>query len=428
MKKHRTRGRDRRRHRTSGAGRSNMKPVFAILILGILILGVGMGGLWYYTTNSYMVMAGEPEVTIGLHGYYADPGVTARISGRDVTDRVRVESDLDPGVPGTYEITYSAGNFHEVRTVTVLDRMSPELELDGGPVTMLLGEEFQDPGFHAKADDGTDLTDRVRIGGADFRRAGTYELTYTVTDGQGRSTRLTRELTIQPNTEWDSPGFPICMYHYVYDEKDPPEDLNRRYGNYISTQALMEEINWLKSEHYYFPTWAEVRDYVDGKLMLPEKSIVLTFDDGEKKTLEKLVPVLDACRVPATSFLITSKKGETKVKEYTSEYLLYESHTHDMHRAGGVPGHRGIFPVISEEEGMADLQKSIEICGSSDAFAYPYGDYSESAKAMLQRAGFLCAVTTQPGWVHPGMDPLLLPRQRMSLGQTLDSFRLRVAE
>ena len=408
--------------------RNTFKPIIAILILGILILAVGMGGIWYYTTNSYMVMAGEPHMTIGLHGYFKDPGVTARLSGRDVTKKVRVHSNLNPSRPGDYEIVYTAGNFHEVRTVTVLDHMTPELTLEGKSVLIDLGEEYQDPGFSAKAEDGTDLTGRVRIDGADFRRAGHHDLTYTVTDDQGRTTQLSRVVYVRPNTEWESPGFPICMYHYVYDENDPPEDLNRRYGNYISTQALMEEINWLKSEHYYFPTWQEVRDYVDGKLMLPDKSIVLTFDDGEKKTLQKLIPVLDACKVPATSFLITSKKGETKVKEYTSDYLLYESHTHDMHRAGGVPGHRGLFPVISEEEGMADLKRSIEICGSSDAFAYPYGDYSESAKLMLQKAGFLCAVTTQPGWVHPGMDPYLLPRQRMSLGQTLDSFRLRVAE
>ena len=72
------------------------------------------------------------------------------------------------------------------------------------------------------------------------------------------------------------------MYHYVYDEADPPEDLYSRYGNYIEVHDLEEELQWLVSEDYYFPTWKEVRDYVDGKLLLPEKSIVLCFDDGAK--------------------------------------------------------------------------------------------------------------------------------------------------
>ena len=36
--------------------------------------------------------------------------------------------------------------------------------------------------------------------------------------------------------------------------------------------------------------------------------------------------------------------------------------------------------------------------------------------------GFLCAVTTDEGKAYPGDDPLLLPRVRMSLGQTLEEF------
>ncbi|MBQ6401239.1 MAG: DUF5011 domain-containing protein [Firmicutes bacterium] len=398
-----------------------------IMALGVVILGFGLGGLWYYTSESYMVMAGEEQVTIGLNGVFDDPGVEAKISGRDVTAKVDVQSDLDVSRPGEYTITYTAGNFHESRQVTVLDRMSPELELEGDDVTMLLGEEYKEPGYHAKATDGTDLTGQVKVSRLDYRRAGKKTLTYTVTDGEGNATRLTRKVTIQPNTKWDSPGLPICMFHYVYDENDPPDDLHRRYGNYISAQALTEEINWLKSENYYFPSWKEVRDYADGKLMLPDKSVVLTFDDGEKATLKQLIPIVEACRVPVTSFLITSKKGEKKVKEYVSPYLIFQSHTHELHRAGGVPGHKGAFAVVTEEERRSDLEKSIEVCGSRDAFAYPYGDWSESAEASLKEEGFLCAVTTWPGKVYPGDDPLRLNRQRMFLGQGLGMFQSKVA-
>ena len=85
---------------------------------------------------------------------------------------------------------------------------------------------------------------------------------------------MTREVTVEANTDYDSPGLPICMYHYVYDEENPPDDLNQRYGNYISMQDLEEELEWLNEEGYYYPTWQEVRDYVDGKILLPEKSIV----------------------------------------------------------------------------------------------------------------------------------------------------------
>ncbi len=102
------------------------------------------------------------------------------------------------------------------------------------------------------------------------------------------------------------------MYHYVYDENDPPEDLNKRFGNYISAQALEEELNWLNSEGYYYPTWKEVREYIDGKLKLPDKSIVLCFDDGAKSFLENGIPVLEKCKVPATCFMITSSMEKKK--------------------------------------------------------------------------------------------------------------------
>ena len=419
-------------HKTGKKNRNTIAGIrhtqfMILMILVVLVFGVGLWGIWYYTTNSYMALAGDEEVTIGLNGYFDDPGVEAKISGKNVTDRVMVRSNVIPSKPGTYEITYSAGHFEAVRTVEVLDKMNPRLELEGGYVQTLLGEPFEEPGYSARDEKGNDLTDKVVVEGLDETRSGFQNVTYTVTDSEGRSTRLTRNVRMIPNKEREAPGLPICMYHYVYDEKDPPDDLNRRYGNYISLQALQEEVDWLKSEDYYFPTWQEVRDYVDGKLILPEKSIVMTFDDGEKATLKKLLPFLEKNRIPATSFLITSKKGETKVKEYVSEYLLFESHTHDMHRGGGVKGHRGIFPVIAEEEGMADLEESIRICGSRDAFAYPYGDYNESSRNMLEKAGFLCAVTTQPGKVHPGDDPLLLQRQRMSQGQSLELFKTKVA-
>ena len=413
--------------RLANIGADHMAATAGLLALVVCILGLGLFGLWYYTSEAYMVMAGEEEVTIGLNGYYEDPGVEAKISGRNVTHKVDTESDLDPSRPGTYTITYTAGNFHARRTVRVLDHMTPELTLSGGDVELLLGEEYEEPGYEARDEKGRDLTDRTKVSKVDLRRAGKQEVRYTVTDDEGRATRLTRTVTVKPNTRWGSPGIAICMFHYVYDENDPPDDLHRRYGNYISAQALIEEMEWLKSEDYYFPTWKEVRAYVDGKLILPDKSVVLTFDDGERYTLEHLLPVLEACRVPVTSFLITSKDGEDKVREYTSEFLFYGSHTHDMHRAGGVPGHKGIFPVIGEEEGLADLETSVEIVGSRDAFAYPYGDYSESAEEMLRKEGFLCAVTTQPGRAYPGDDPLLLPRQRMSLGQSLEAFKGKVA-
>lgn len=214
-------------------------------------------------------------------------------------------------------------------------------------------------------------------------------------------------------------GLAVCMYHYVYDENNPPETIN---ANYIEVKALEEQLLYLIENNYYFPTWEEVRQYVDGDLLLPEKSIVLSFDDGAKSFLNVGAPLFDKYQIPVTSFLITSKDGENKVAKYGSPYLEFQSHTHNMHRAGGNIGHGGIFPVMPHDEAVADLMESIRICGNGEALAYPYGDYNDACVTAVKDAGFLCAFTTEYGRVYPGDNPYLLPRIRISHGQSLSSF------
>ena len=63
--------------------------------------------------------------------------------------------------------------------------MVPKLKLKGDKnVTLLLGEEYVEPGYSAKAEDGTDLTSDVKVSGAKFDRAGTFKIYYTATDSE----------------------------------------------------------------------------------------------------------------------------------------------------------------------------------------------------------------------------------------------------
>lgn len=394
--------------------------VAAIALMGFIAL--------YYTNYMTLSLNGEASIEIGHYGVYEEQGATAILNGKDATEKVKIKGTVDTSVPGTYKITYRAGTMTLNRTVHVLNEMNPKIVLKNADkdYELLLGEKFNDPGYSAVSEAGVDITDRVMVSGYELKKAGVNEITYSVKDDEGNETRITRKVKVLPNTEYKTSGIGICMYHYVYDENDPPADLHQRFGNYISMQALEEELNWLNKEGYYYPTWEEVRAYVDGELLLPDKSIVLCFDDGSKSFLKCGIPVLEKCKVPATCFMITTNNGEKKIAEYQSEYVNYESHSHNMHRGGGNIGHGGIFTAISYEEGMADLKKSIDICGSGDAFAYPYGDYNDASKQMVEDAGFLCAVTTQPGRAYPGDDPMLLPRLRMSLGQSLEEFISKV--
>ena len=115
------------------------------------------------------------------------------------------------------------------------------------------------------------------------------------------------------------------MYHYVYTEDDKPDELNT---NYLLNTKLEEQLKYLKEENYYFPSYQELSAYVKGEIDLPEKSIVLTFDDGQKGFLNYGIPLLEKYKIPATSFVIASKDWDTKLKDYASEYVSFQSHSH----------------------------------------------------------------------------------------------------
>lgn len=281
-----------------------------------------------------------------------------------------------------------------------------------------LEDKFKEPGYTAIDEKGNDISNLVEVKNTQIKEAGKHVIEYIV-NYENVEAKETREIEVLQNKKYKTKGIAVCMYHYVYDEKNPPAKLN---ANYISTKKLEAQLEYLTKNQYYFPTWEELRKYIDGKLILPEKSVVLTFDDGASNFLELGIPLIEKYKVPATSFVITSKDGEEKVKKYKSEYVSFQSHSHNMHRAGGKIGHGGIFTALSVNEGVNDLKKSIEICENGEAFAYPYGDYNQTCTEAVKKAGFICAFTTKYGKVYPGSNPLLLPRVRILKDMTLNSF------
>lgn len=294
------------------------------------------------------------------------------------------------------------------------------IELNGETsVTIKLGDEFTDPGVVVKDSKGNIVETPVEIEKDEFITAGEHKILYKAVDSKGVEAQAERLVTITPNTDYGAKGLPICMYHYVYEASNPPESID---ANFIEVSVLEEELKYLQENGYYFPTWKEVREYLDGERILPEKSIVLSFDDSPHY-ITLGIPLFEKYQTLVTSFVITSYyDSKEMLYGYKNDYLLFESHSHNMHRGGGSGTHGGIFPSLSYDEAMADLQKSIEFCGSGEAFAYPFGDYDEECKQILEDAGFLCAVTTEPGLCYPGDDPYALKRVRMVGSQSLEGF------
>lgn len=288
------------------------------------------------------------------------------------------------------------------------------ISLNGDENTIVLkGEKYIESGCHVTDKKEGDITSSVvRTGNVNTKKAGTYSIIYTATNSKGEQISRKRTVTVVSKMKKNTKGIPVIMYHYVYTKKDKPSNLN---ANYILDSKLDKQLKWLSSENYYYPSYKELAAYIAGKHSLPEKSVILTFDDGEIGFMEYGIPLLEKYKIPATSFVICNQdSAKSKIKNFASKYVTFQSHSYGMHTGGTVKkGHGGKIYSMNESEIYKDIRRSQKILGTTEAFAYPYGDVSDAAPNALKKAKVKCSFTTAHGKVHKGDNPYKLSRMRM---------------
>lgn len=313
---------------------------------------------------------------------------------------------------------------------------TPAVPLEDGRIVMQVngdedtyvkqGEDYIESGARAYDKKEGFLTDDIKTSGSvDTSTTGDYDVVYTVRNSENMESSITRTVHVVDDMDVDDDGISVLMYHYVYDEGKPPAKMD---ANYISNTKLEAELKWLSDNDYYYPSFAELRAYLEGMHSLPKKSVVLTFDDGEQGFLDYGTPLLNEYHVPATSYVIGSDPNFTeKVSTYMSEYVSFQSHTYDLHRDGNTnKGKGGKIWDLDQASLEQDCNQAIAQLHDAQSLAYPYGDCPDFAPAALQDCGYLCAFTVQNDQVRKGDDPYKLPRVRMFGSSALEGFEYQV--
>lgn len=407
----------------------NWKKI-CLIIASIVILSLVAGTIiLYYTVKPIIKIKGENEIVLNLKEEYKEKGAKASVFGKDLSKNISTVGKIDVEKVGTYKITYEISskyfknNASTTRTIKVIDNVNPEIKLTGSNISLYVGEKYNEPGYTASDNYDGDITKNVvTSNNIDTSKEGKYEVTYSVSDSSNNKVEIKRTVEVKkkpaPVYSYSSSGggLPVLMYHFFYDAS---KGQTGQDNNWMEISDFENQMKYLSDNGYYFPSWDEVADFVDGKITLPKKSIVITADDAHNSFFELAVPVINKYNVKATSFVITRWTGERVLSKYRGGNIQFETHTHNMHQ-GGCSG--GLIKCISYEEGMADLKQSTEIVGSKKAIAYPFGDYNDHAIKMLKDTGIKLAFTTAYGKVYKGMDKYKLPRVRMNRGTSLNSF------
>lgn len=185
---------------------------------------------------------------------------------------------------------------------------------------------------------------------------------------------------------------PILLYHnFVTAVPDSDPD----NFNYINTPESFEEnIKTLLENGYTIISMKELADSDAGKIELPQKPIIITFDDGYYSNYEYIYPILKQYNVKASIFIITDKIGQ-EIDEI--RYLGWEECL-EMQNSGLVEifshSKKHVFyDRLPVRELRDDVIESYEIIekklGKQDlkVFAYPYGAYTKETVRTLQNNG-----------------------------------------
>ncbi len=203
---------------------------------------------------------------------------------------------------------------------------------------------------------------------------------------------------------------PVAMYHHIL--KD-----TARLGDYvISPTQFEEDLKYIQKSGYQTISTTELLEFIEQGTPLPEKPILITFDDGYESVHEYAYPLLKKYDMKAVVAII-GKHTDVFSKEEQGKHINYshlswnqlremqqsgvfeiQNHSYDMHgdqscKRFGTKIKRG----ESEEQYNVALEKDVgglsqqierEIGIKPILFAYPFGIICKESKPILKELGF----------------------------------------
>lgn len=219
-----------------------------------------------------------------------------------------------------------------------------------------------------------------------------------------------REDTIADQRKTVQKIVPTFVYHRFGDDRYPSTN--------ISNDAFESHLKHLKDNGYQTLTFSESISYLKSRKKA-QKVVCITIDDGFKSFIENGLPLLKSYGFTATIFVNTASIGNPDYLDWEELKVLNEagieignhSDSHAYFLSDTVDTARAQF--------RADLMKSQALLEKNlgttpTAFAYPYGEFDEQMKTIVQETGFVGAAAQSSGVNNSFGDFFQVPRFPMS--------------
>lgn len=216
---------------------------------------------------------------------------------------------------------------------------------------------------------------------------------------------------------------PILMYHYI---SEPPADADEyRVDLSVAPDQFREQMAYLRDSGYTPIDFYSLTTAIVGYTELPDKPVILTFDDGYIDNYENAYPILEEFGFKATFFIISEFIDQGQ-EGYMSWPMIEE-----LARAGHrIESHSRTHPDLTEKD-RDDL--IWQILGAQETiaahvgyrpryFCYPGGDYNDETIQVLRELDYWGALTTTNGSYHGFNDRFEWSRIRIHNFTPLNEF------
>jgi O-antigen biosynthesis protein len=225
------------------------------------------------------------------------------------------------------------------------------------------------------------------------------------------------------------PTVPILMYHSLSRGSTPS------FARFVLDPALFEDhLAYLADQGYRTATLTDLVEWRTSGAPVPERTVVLTFDDGFEDFHRRALPALVRHGMTATLYVVTGYVGRTsewmspdgegdrpivswdQLEEIAAEGVECASHTHTHPQLDVMPPADMRAELTRSRQVLEDrLQRVVR------SFAYPYGYHSSAVRAAVEAAGYrsACAVADL---VSGDDDPYAVPRLTVPAGTDPDAL------
>ncbi len=212
--------------------------------------------------------------------------------------------------------------------------------------------------------------------------------------------------------------FIILMFHMISEPKTAAE------VKYACPPIRFEKnIQFLLNKGFKAISIEAVEKCYTQKIPLPDKSFLITFDDGFEDNYLNAFPILQSYNLPAMIYLATGFIGKSNLwmttQAFSEHKMLSWSQIKEMTKFNIHFGsHTVTHPNLTElsdkfvRDELIQSKNTIEdqLGSNCKHFAYPYGLFTEKTCALVKQSGFKTACSTRSGFNNSERDPFILHR------------------